>query len=194
MADARATKGASIYRDEPPPPSDDDASKGSEDGDRAPVGDSEEEESTDDGAGGGSSSESSDGSGDGSGDGKASQAMARAIREASKADEAMADDATTADIVTGAIGFAIALVIAGALPSLGVDHTHVMVGGMLAILSIIVWINFFQKATKPGEERSYAGPIFLFASGLGCMIGGMFGNVLKHYFRIKTGTPLWAGV
>lgn len=95
------------------------------------------------------------------------------------------DAATTADMVTGVIGFVLSLLVSGALPSFGVDHTHIMTAGMLGILSVIIYQSFFQKDPPAGERKSYAGAIFLVAAALGCMIGGMFGNVLKHYFKFN---------
>lgn len=89
-----------------------------------------------------------------------------AAQLAAQANTQIDDDASLADLITGAVGFVLSLVVAGALPSFDVDHTHIMTGGMFVILATIIYVNFFQKDPPRGEKKNYWAPIVMFASGL----------------------------
>ena len=85
----------------------------------------------------------------------------------------------------GGLGFVVFLVVGMLLPSFGLDQSHVMAGGMGALLlgalfvTFCPWRRMCKRCCSEGEVPWQLA--FLGAACLGVMIGGMFGGVVKYY-------------
>ena len=98
------------------------------------------------------------------------------------------DDSDDTLIIASAIfGFLLCMLCGGLLPQFGVDPQHVMLGGMLTMLGLVVY-NMLCPNCGGRKSPSYNDPdsqispfmVFLFCGCIGAMLGGMFGGVFVN--------------
>jgi len=98
------------------------------------------------------------------------------------------DDSDDTLIIASAIfGFLLCMLCGGLLPQFGVDPQHVMLGGMLTMLGLVVY-NMLCPNCGGRKSPSYNDPdsqispfmVFLFCGCIGAMLGGMFGGVFAN--------------
>jgi hypothetical protein len=98
------------------------------------------------------------------------------------------DDSDDTLIIASAIfGFLLCMLCGALLPQFGVDPQHVMLGGMLTMLGLVVY-NMLCPNCGGRKSPSYNDPdsqispflVFLFCGCIGAMLGGMFGGVFAN--------------
>jgi hypothetical protein len=98
------------------------------------------------------------------------------------------DDSDDTLIIASAIfGFLLCMLCGGLLPQFGVDPQHVMVGGMLTMLLLVIYNMLCpncggRKSSTYNDPDSQISPfmVFLFCGCIGAMLGGMFGGVFVN--------------